>query len=68
MYPNLNAELARYNVKNEDIAKAIGRTTSTVSLKLSGKYPITLGEAMAIKKLISTEKPIEVLFSTEVIE
>lgn len=68
MYPNLNAELSRYNISNKDIATAIGRTESTVSLKLSGKYPITLEEAKTIKATIRTNKPLEVLFSTEVID
>lgn len=68
MYPNLNAEMARYNITNQDIAIAIDRTESTVSLKLNGKFPITLDEAKKIKAVISTNKPIEVLFSTEVID
>jgi antitoxin component HigA of HigAB toxin-antitoxin module len=68
MYPNLNAEMSRYNISNKDIATPIGRTESTASLELNGKYPITLDEAKKIKAIIPTNKPLEVLFSTEAID
>lgn len=68
MYPNLNAERARRNITLENLAEALGVTVATVSLKLSGKYPVTLTEAKVIKECIGTNIPLETLFSTEAIE
>lgn len=68
MYPNLNAERARYNITLETLANSVGVTLSTLSLKLKGKYPITLIEAKKIKKAIGTSLPLEILFSEEAIE
>lgn len=61
-YPTLNAELARRGITMEAVAKAIGRTVGTVSLKLAGRFPFTFKEAVAIKKLIGTDMSLEELF------
>lgn len=50
MFSNLNAEIARYNVKNADIAKLLGVSTKTVSNKLDGRTEFTLSE---VKKIAS---------------
>lgn len=65
MYPNLKGEMAKYDKTLEDLARATGRTVSTMSLKLSGKYGISLTEAIAIKEAIGTKMPLEELFSKE---
>lgn len=62
MYPNLEAERVRRKIDLKDIAIAIGRTVPTVSLKLKGKYPITLNEAKKIKQLLDVDIPLEELF------
>lgn len=50
VFPNLDAELARHNIRRSDVARDIfnGRT-ATVSDKLNGKYPLLLEEAIAIR-------------------
>lgn len=68
MYPNLNAERARKNISLETLAQALDKTVATVSLKLSGKAPVTVEEARIIKKTIGTNLPLETLFSKEAIE
>ena len=67
MFPNLEGERAKFKIKLADLAEAIGVTIGTMSLKLQGKYPITLDEAIKIKARIGTDMPIEELFSEEVV-
>ena len=42
MYHNLDAEMARAKITRNMLAKQIGRTPTTLSLKLNGKAPLTL--------------------------
>ena len=56
MYPNLEAERTRAGLLLEPIAEELGITVPTLSLKLNGKYPVTLKEAKKIKALIVREK------------
>ncbi len=62
MFPNCKAELARKNVTLEKLAKVLGLSVTTTSLKLNGKYPLTLKEAKAIKNYLGVDIPLEVLF------
>lgn len=62
MYPNCKAELARQGINLETLAKVLGRTLTTVSQKLNGKYPLTLKEAKAIKNFLKVDMPLEELF------
>ena len=67
MYPNVRAEFARKNLTLEKIVeelqkRGITMTVPTLSLKLNGKYPITLDEAKAIKAITGADIPLEVLF------
>ena len=67
MYPNLRAEIARKNLTQADIveklkARGFNITVPMLSQKLNGKYPIYLDEAKALKKIVETDIPIEVLF------
>jgi len=73
MYPNVKAEITRAGLTLEPIATELGITVPTLSQKLNGKYPVTLGEAKKIKDIIVKAKknkgitinidmPIEVLF------
>lgn len=49
-FPNLDAEMARNNIKRTDVAKELfnGRS-ATVSDKLNGRYPLLLEEALEIR-------------------
>jgi len=67
MYPNLKAEIARNNLTLEKMVNALAEightmTISTLSLKLNGKYPITLNEAKALKQIVGTDIPLDTLF------
>ena len=66
MFPNLDAEMARYRVSQGTPATAIGVKPYTMSLKLKGKAPITLSEAVKIRDTINKELSLEYLFATEV--
>ena len=61
-YPNLNAELARQDITNNQLANALGLAPSTVSQKKNGLYDFTLKEAKAIKKFLKIDTPLEELF------
>ena len=65
MYPEIRAEMARKKLSLDTIANGLECTVSTASLKLNGKAPITLKEAVKIKSIIGSELPIEELFKTE---
>ena len=67
MYPNYEAERARKGLTLEKIVielekRGIKRTVPTLSLKLNGKYSLTLNEAKALKEIVETDLPIDVLF------
>lgn len=66
MFPNLNAEMARRKITQKSLAERIGRTPTTLSLKLSGVAPITLVECVEIKNAIDEKLSVDYLFSTEV--
>lgn len=64
MYPEVNAQRARLNMTLAQIAEdpRIDCTLSTLSQKLSGKAPLTLKEAKALKEVLKSELPLEELF------
>lgn len=62
MFPNVRAEMGRKNITLEILSKEVGCTIGTLSLKLNGKYPITLNEAKTIKKVLGVALPLEELF------
>lgn len=64
MFRNLEAELARAGLSKKKLAQGIGCTPSTLSMKLSGKAPITLSEAAKIKEIIGVNIPLEDLFES----
>ena len=65
MFPNLNAEMARRKITQISLAERIGRTPTTLSLKLGGKAPITLSECIEIKNAIDERLSVDYLFATE---
>jgi hypothetical protein len=54
--------MSRAAITLKVISESLGGTISTWSQKLNGKYPITLDEAKALKKLLNSDLPLEVLF------
>jgi hypothetical protein len=62
MYPNLEAELARNNIKKKELAKTWDCRLATVYDKLNGKSSITLDEAIIIQKEHFPEFSVEYLF------
>lgn len=47
-FPNLTAEMCRYQISNDDLAKIAGVSAKTIKNKLSGKTEFNLSE---IKKI-----------------
>lgn len=64
MYRNLEAELKRKQIRRIDLASRLGLALSTVSEKMQGKSEFSLGTAVAIKRMLGVDMPIEVLFAT----
>ena len=50
MFPNLNAELSRYNIDAKGLAKIIGCSEKTARNKLKGLTEFTLSEIQAMLK------------------
>lgn len=67
MYSNLRAEIARKNLTLEKIVERLKErgfniSVSMLSQKLNGKYEIYLKEAKALKEIVETDLPLDVLF------
>lgn len=65
MYPNLEAELARKNVRRVDLAELLNCSLSTIVAKLRGTSELTFGEVIKIKKHLGVTMPLEILFASE---
>lgn len=63
MYPNLEAELARKNIRRVDLAELLGCSISTVIAKLRNDSEFSFGEVIKIKEYLGVQMPLEVLFS-----
>lgn len=62
-FPNLNAEMARKDISQKSLSMMLGwDSISKISRKLNGQSPITLEEAMDIKKVLDVDIPLEELF------
>ena len=62
MYFNLEAEMVRSGLKNEDLAKAIKRDERTVRNKRSGTTEFTLNETFIIRDTFFPKLSLEYLF------
>lgn len=64
IYPVLKGEMSQKKITLAMIAAdpRVNCTVSTLSQKLNGKYPLTFGEAAAIKEIVQSELPLEDLF------
>lgn len=65
MYPNLRAEMARQNIKGNDIASLLNVTKNTASWKLRGKTDFTRSEIFKIKDGLFPNLSLEYLFTSE---
>ncbi|MEK4283251.1 helix-turn-helix domain-containing protein [Ureibacillus sp. FSL K6-0165] len=62
-YPNLKAEMARYGVRQVDIANLLGVREGTVSDKMNGKSVFDIDEAFKIKMKFFPHLLLDYLFS-----
>jgi hypothetical protein len=67
MFKNLRAEIARENLTLEKIVEELNKrginiTVSMLSQKLNGQYKLYFNEAVALKKIVKTELPLDILF------
>ena len=65
MYPNLDAEMARRKITRAMVAEVVGKTPSTLSLKLNGKAPLTLAECVEIKNAVNPESSVCLLYTSD---
>lgn len=65
MYRNLEAEMARAGITQGRLAKELGITPTTLSLKLNGKSNLSLRECVKIKRFLGTSETIDYLFAEE---
>jgi len=64
-FHNLEVEMVRAKITQNQLAGIVGVTPSTLSLKLTGKSNLSLEECLIIKKALQTELSIDYLFATE---
>ena len=67
MYPNLNAEMSRYNITQKSICNILGINTSTLSDKMTGKKDFKLSECKKIKEAYFKNLCIDYLFSEKAV-
>lgn len=66
MFKNLQAEMIREGLTNENIAEALNLTPHTVRRKMNGEIGITISEAKIIKSLFKkTDFTIDFLFQED---
>lgn len=63
MFPNLKAEMARYDITRAQIINALNITQKSYSNKMSGRTEFTLSEIKRIKKMFPGLS-LEYLFDT----
>ena len=65
MFPNLEAELKRKNIKRVGLAELLGYTVSTISDKMTGGSSFSFDDAIKIKQFLGVNIPLEELFAKE---
>lgn len=55
MFKNLEAEMTRFNVRQQDLADLLHITLGTMNLKMNGKARLTLDEAQSIREFMQTK-------------
>ena len=62
MYRTAKSEMMRRGLTLADVAPLMDISVGTLSLKLNGKYPITLNEAKQFKAIVKSDLSLEELF------
>ena len=62
MYRTAKSEMMKRGLTLSDVAPLMDISVGTLSLKLNGKYPITLNEAKQFKIIVKSDLPLEELF------
>lgn len=62
MYHNLEAEIARNEIKRKDIAEALEITEKTLYNKIHGESEFSISECLTIKDMFFPEQELEQLF------
>lgn len=62
MYRTAKSEMMKRGLTLADVAPRMEISVGTLSLKLNGKYPITLNEAKLFKEIVGSDLPLEELF------
>lgn len=65
IYTNLKAEMARYGVTIESIAKTLGIHRNSVANKIKGKSSFSIDEASTIQKEFFPKEKLQFLFERE---
>ena len=65
MYKNLKAEMARAGITQQEMARRLGMTPATLSLKLNGKAKFSLSDANLIKTALGVDIPLDELFAVK---
>ena len=65
MFPNLEAEIARFNLSNADCAKVCDITEKSFSNKRTGKTEFTLSEMLSLQKYLFNKCSLEYLFGKQ---
>lgn len=63
MYPNLEAEIARFKLTNAALAKELNMTEKSFSNKRTGKTDFTVHEAFILKRQVFKNCTLEYLFA-----
>ena len=62
MYRTAKSEMLKRGLTLGDVAPLMNISVGTLSLKLNGKYPITLNEAKQFKTIVKSDLSLEELF------
>ena len=62
MYRTAKSEMMKRGLTLGDVAPLMDISVGTLSLKLNGKFPITLNEAKRFKAIVKSDLPLEELF------
>ena len=65
MLHNLQAEMARNEIRRQDLANALGITVRTLQNKIYGRTDFTIAEAVKIKEAFFPDKSLKYLFEKD---
>ena len=68
MFPNLKAEMARYNITCAKIGDVVGKSSTWVESRLQGKTILPIGDALKIQSALFPNLSLNYLFANEPLE